>query len=97
MQKGVLVGMQVFFVFAVVTNLLVSTSMLQGCVAVVNALTGVNSYGESPIPFLVSPPNLEEHLIIWGHHCYGLPRCKSSHKNRGWGAQTTANSQIDVE
>ncbi|KAK9909531.1 hypothetical protein WJX75_003728 [Coccomyxa subellipsoidea] len=34
----------VFFIFAVVTNLLVSTSMLQGCVAVVNALTGVNSY-----------------------------------------------------
>ena len=37
---------QVFFIFAVVTNLLVSTSMLQGCVAVVNALTGVNIYGE---------------------------------------------------
>ncbi|CAK0787648.1 hypothetical protein CVIRNUC_010870 [Coccomyxa viridis] len=34
----------VFFIFAVVTNLLVSTSMLQGCVAVVNALTGVNIY-----------------------------------------------------
>ena len=38
--------LQVFFIFAVVTNLLVSTSMLQGCVAVVNALTGVNIYGE---------------------------------------------------
>ena len=38
--------LQVFFTFAVVTNLLVSTSMLQGCVAVVNALTGVNIYGE---------------------------------------------------
>ena len=28
------------------TNLLVSLSMLQGCVAAVNALTGVNPYGE---------------------------------------------------
>ena len=38
--------LQVFFIFAVITNLLVSTSMLQGCVAVVNALTGINIYGE---------------------------------------------------
>ena len=43
--------LQVFFIFAVVTNLLVSTSMLQGCVAVVNALTGVNIYGEHPSTF----------------------------------------------
>jgi Na+/proline symporter len=34
-----------FFFFAVLTNLLVSLSMLQGCVAAVNALTGVNPYG----------------------------------------------------
>ena len=43
--EGFILILQVFFCFAVVTNLLVSTSMLQGCVAVVNALTGVNIYG----------------------------------------------------
>ena len=38
-----------FFCFGVLTNLLVSISMLQGCVAVVNALCGVNLYGELPV------------------------------------------------
>ncbi|KAK9904775.1 hypothetical protein WJX75_002276 [Coccomyxa subellipsoidea] len=37
----------IFFVFAVVTNLLVSLSMLQGCVSAVNALTGVSVYAMS--------------------------------------------------
>ncbi|BDA49838.1 Urea-proton symporter DUR3 [Coccomyxa sp. Obi] len=37
----------IFFFFAVVTNLLVSMSMLQGCVSAVNALTGVNLYAMS--------------------------------------------------
>ncbi|KAK9816495.1 hypothetical protein WJX72_001008 [[Myrmecia] bisecta] len=37
----------VFFAFAVFTNLLVSISMLQGCVSVTNALTGVNPYAMS--------------------------------------------------
>lgn len=49
---------QVFFVFAVITNLLVSTSMLQGCVAVTYALTGVNIYGKYPRPAPVSPVKL---------------------------------------
>lgn len=44
-SEGFTLILQVFFCFAVITNLLVSTSMLQGCVAVVNALTGVNIYG----------------------------------------------------
>jgi hypothetical protein len=41
---------QTFFGFAVVTNLLVSLSMLQGCVSVINTLTGVNLYA---ISFLI--------------------------------------------
>ncbi|KAK9840778.1 hypothetical protein WJX81_004136 [Elliptochloris bilobata] len=39
-----------FFIFAVVTNLLVSLSMLQGCVSVINTLTNVNVYA---ISFLI--------------------------------------------
>ncbi len=41
---------QTFFCFAVVTNLLVSLSMLQGCVSVINTLTNVNLYA---ISFLI--------------------------------------------
>eukprot|EP00891_Asterochloris_glomerata_P002745 jgi/Astpho2/2745/Aster-00924 len=33
-----------FFFFGIVTNLLVSTSMLQGCVALVNTLSGTSTY-----------------------------------------------------
>ena len=44
------VAAQVFFAFAVITNLLVSLSMLQGCVSVINTLTNVNVYA---ISFLI--------------------------------------------
>ena len=44
------VAAQVFFIFAVVTNLLVSLSMLQGCVSVINTLTNINVYA---ISFLI--------------------------------------------
>ncbi len=35
----------------------------------------------------LSPLNLEEHLRMWGHHCYGLPKSQSSCKTWGWGAR----------
>ena len=44
------IAAQVFFAFAVITNLLVSLSMLQGCVSVINTLTNVNVYA---ISFLI--------------------------------------------
>ncbi len=40
---------------------------------------------------LISPPNLQELLC---HHCYCLPKCRSSYKTGVGELKTTANSQI---
>ena len=58
------VATQVFFIFAVVTNLLVSLSMLQGCVSVINTLTNINVYA---ISFLI-PIGVVIYATIGGEH-----------------------------
>ena len=58
------VATQVFFIFAVVTNLLVSLSMLQGCVSVINTLTNINVYA---ISFLI-PIGVVVYATIGGKH-----------------------------
>ena len=60
---------QTFFGFAVVTNLLVSLSMLQGCVSVINTLTGVNLYA---ISFLI-PIGVVVYATIGGAALRSMP------------------------
>lgn len=64
---------QVFFIFAVITNLLVSLSMLQGCVSVINTLTNIDVYA---ISFLI-PIGVVVYATIGGaqmhRHCLHPP------------------------
>ena len=57
---------QVFFIFAVITNLLVSLSMLQGCVSVINTLTNIDVYA---ISFLI-PIGVVVYATIGGAQLY---------------------------
>lgn len=57
---------QVFFIFAVITNLLVSLSMLQGCVSVINTLTNIDVYA---ISFLI-PIGVVVYATIGGAQSY---------------------------